>query len=176
MKKGDDIIPIHAQGFFIVSRNGLVTQIVRFDYYDTKGYYSQLYHKPQDYQKEILRLQNNMQQALDEEKVFINKERVYPKVQLVNIEHNGFEDNPYITFIIQFKGKLTKGLNTYENYYEDTIAEYDYEVYWVFPPRSEVIEVVSSSDYDVIDNRIVYLWSRKGDKIKGYEKISFIIK
>ena len=171
-----EIKPIHGQGFFIVSRNGLITQIVRFDYYDPKKYYAQLYHRPQDYQIEIAKLQTNMQQSLNEERVYINGERVYPRVQLVNIEHNGFEDNPYITFIIQFRGKLTKGLNTYENYYEDTVAEYDYEVYWVFPYRFEVVEVVSSSDYDVIDNRIVYLWSRRGDRIKGYERIVFRIK
>ena len=171
-----EIRPIHGQGFFIVSRNGLITQIVRFDYYDPTKYYTQLYHRPLDYQNEIAKFQANMQQSLDEERVYINGKRVYPKVQLVNIEHNGFDDNPYITFIIQFRGKFAKGLNTYENYYEDTITEYDYEVYWVFPERFEVVEVVSSSDYDVIDRRIVYLWSRRGDKIKGYERIVFKIK
>jgi len=171
-----DLKPIHAQGFFIVSRNGLITQIVRFDYYDPKAYYKQLYHKPQEYEREIEKLYSNMQQALDEERVYINGERVYPKVQLVNIEHNGFEDNPYITFIINFKGKFRKGINVYENYYEDTVAEYDYEVYWVFPQRFEIVEVVSSSDYDVVDGRIVYLWSRRGDRIKGYERIVFKIK
>ena len=66
----------------------------------------------------------------------------------------------------------------YENTYESVVAEYDYTAYWFFPPGSKVIEVVTSSRYDVFGstNNILVLWARMGEEIKGYEKIVFELK
>jgi len=168
--------PIHAQGFFIVSRRGDINQIVIYDYYDPEHYYLNLLHRPLDYEEEIKKLAANMQYYLNQEKVLINGERVKPIVKTVSIEHRGFAEIAYITFTIYFKGKLHKGLNTYENIYEAEKAEYDYEVYWIFPPRSKVVEVDIAAEYEVLgDGNILLFWVRKGDRIRGYEKIVFSI-
>ncbi len=166
--------PIHAQGFFNVSRRGDINQVIVYDYYDPDYYYLRLTHRPIDYEKEIARLASNMQYFLDQEEIIINGQRVHPTVKTVSIEHRGIAEIAYITFIIYFKGKFRKGLNTYENKYEAEIAEYDYEVYWIFPPRSRVVEVDISADYEVLgDNNVLLFWVRKGDVINGYEKIVF---
>ncbi len=168
------IEPVHAQGFFVVTRRGDVHQIVVYDYYDPEGYYAKLIHRPREYEEEMNRLAANMQEFLDSEEVVINGERVYPKVVAVSLEHRGFEDSPYITFIIHFKGRLRRGLNTYENKYEEGVAEYDYEAYWIFPPRTRIVEVDVRSEYEVLGSgNILLLWARRGDKVGGYEKIVF---
>jgi len=168
----DDIVPIHGQGFFTVSRRGEFYQIVRYDYYDPEGYYVKVLKSPTLYNEEISKLASNMQSFIDSEKVIVNGLQVKPKVLMVNIEHSGFEEYPHITFLIYFKGKLTNGINVFENVYEECVAEYDYEVYWVFPPRTKILEVEVSGDFDVVGN-ILYIWARRGDRIKGYEKIVF---
>jgi len=164
--------PIFAQGFFTVSRRGDFFQIVRFDYYDPEHYYEKVMKSPILYDEEMRKLAYNMQRMLDLEEVLVNSIRVRPKVRMVNIEHSGFSDAPHITFLIYFKGSLRKGVNTFEDKYESETIEYDYEVYWFFPPKTRIVEVEMSGDIDVIDN-ILYVWARRGDKIKGYEKIVF---
>ncbi len=166
--------PIHAQGFFSVSRRGDINQIIIYDYYDPDYYYLRLAHRPIEYEKEITRLASNMQYFLDQEEIIVNGQRVRPIVKTVSIEHRGVAEIAYITFIVYFKGKFRKGLNTYENKYEAETAEYDYEVYWIFPPRSRIVEVDIAADYEVLgDNNILLFWVRKGDRINGYEKIVF---
>ncbi len=176
MESKPKVEPIHAQGFFIVSRRGDINQIIIYDYYDPEYYYLKLLHRPMDYVEEMNRLAANMQYYLDEEEVLINGEKVRPIVKSVSIEHRGFAEIAYITFIIYFKGKFRKGVNTYENKYEAEVAEYDYEVYWIFPPRSKIVEVEVAAEYEVLgDGNILLFWVRKGDKLSGYEKIAFTI-
>ncbi len=166
--------PVHAQGFFSVSRRGDVNQVVVYDYYDPDYYYLKLAHRPLDYEREVARLAGNMQYFLDQEEVVVNGVRVRPVVKSVSIDHRGFAEIAYVTFIIYFKARLRKGLNTYENRYEAGVAEYDYEVYWIFPPRTRVVEVDLSADYEVLgDDNILLFWVRRGDRINGYERIVF---
>ena len=166
--------PIHAHGFFTVSRNGLFYEIIVFDYYDPEEYYAHLIHKPLDYEKEMARLIQIMQETLDEEYVSINGERIRPKVVGVDLGHRGFSDTPFITFLIYFKGRLRRGENVYENRYEESVAEYDYEVYWFFPPGFKVVEVDFRTDYEVLGSgNLLYVWARKGDKTGGREFIKF---
>ncbi len=174
MSEGKDIVPIHAQGFFCVHRRGLVNQIIIYDYYDPKGYYAKLIHRPLDYENEMKKLAANMQYFLDQEQVLINGEKVRPIVKSVSLDHRGFMEIAYITYVIEFKGRFKRGVNTYENIYEVEVAEYDYEVYWIFPPRTKIIEVEVAAEYEILgDGNILLFWVRKGDKLKGYEKIAF---
>jgi len=83
---------------------------------------------------------------------------------------------PYILFIVTFKGNLVKGLNTYENYYEEEVAEYDYEVVWVFPAKARVVEADLGVPYKVeAGGRVLRFNVRKGTRIRGFEKILFEI-
>jgi len=164
--------PIHAQGFFTVSKTGRFVEIIRFDYYDPEEYYADIYHNEEKYYWETWKLAHNMQAELDSEEVFINGTRTKPKVLLVNIEHSGAPELPHVTFIIEFSGPLKKGVNTYENVYEAEVAEYDLEAYWIFPPGTIIKCFEGDMEYD-IKERVLYLWKRKGDFVKGYEKIVF---
>jgi len=169
------MVPIHAQGFFTVSINGLVTQVTVFDYFDPMEYYAGLLEGSPGLEEEYRKLSFNMQEFLNDEKVFINKKRVKPKVKGVDICLRGERDKPSIVFIIIFKGVLKPGINLYEDFYEETEAEYDYEFYWVFPPGVTILEAEMPGDYEIIGDNILMVWVRKGEHVEGAEKISFWI-
>lgn len=168
----EGIFPVHANSFFIVSRDGAFNQILTYDYYDPSGYYSLLTHRPLDFKKEINKLWSNMQDFLDEETIKVNDVVVRPLVKHVDIEHRGSETTPFLTWIIYFEGRFSKGNNIFETWTEEERATYDFEVYWYFPPKTAIIEIDSPMDYDPQDN-ILILWARKGDEVGGYEKIVF---
>ncbi|MCP8317270.1 MAG: hypothetical protein H3Z51_10505, partial [archaeon] len=101
----NEVKPIHAHGFFWVSREGIVNQTIIFDYYDDKGYYASLLHKPDEYEKEMIKLFDSMQDLLDKEKILMNNVKCKPKVLTVSLDHRGLENLPCITFLITFKGQ-----------------------------------------------------------------------
>ena len=175
-EKAKGIEPIHAHGFFWVSRRGVVNQTIIFDYYDEKGYYASLLHKPDEYEQEMIKLFHSMQNLLDQEKVLMNDIRSMPKVLTVSLDHRGLENLPCITFFITFVGQIKTGLNTYENFYEKGIVDYDYEAYWIFPNRINIVEVVSSIEYEIVSKNILIIRARTGDRYSGYEKITFDMK
>lgn len=169
----NEVEPTHAHGFFWVSREGIVNQTVVFDYYDDKGYYASILHKPDEYEQEMIKLLCSMQNLLDQEKILMNNIKCKPKVLTVSLDHRGLENLPCITFLITFKGKIKVGLNTYENFYEKGIVEYDYEAYWVFPKRTKILGVESSIEYEIVAKNILIMRARRGDRYSGYEKILF---
>ena len=170
--------PVHAQGYFAVSHEEgkvRVKQIVNFYYLDEEEEYAKLIHRPKDYEEEMNKLAANMQYLLDKEEVIINGKRVRPEVKAVSLEFVAFSWLPYITFIIEFEGPLKEDRNVYENKYEGGVAEYDYEVYWIFPKGWEVEEAIASGDYDVLgDGNILLIWCRRGDRITGYERFVWV--
>jgi hypothetical protein len=171
--------PIHAQGYYsvyLLEREWRIWEVVNYYYYDESAKLAELVHKPFEYRKEILMTWESMQRELNKEKVRINGERVRVLVRNTSLEFVSFAEIPYFTFILEFKGPYKEGLNCFENEFEGGEAEYDYEAFWLLPPgwRFEVAE--TSCEYDVSDDegRILMLWCRKGDKIKGYEKICWV--
>ena len=167
------ITPVHAESYFIVERNGTFNQILKYQYHDPEEYFYKLIHKPREYYNEISRLYSIIKEVLEEERVLINGKRVSLNVEFINIDFTGYIDLPYIVYFIRFKGTLKKGVNVFEDYYGETVAEYDYEVYWFFPKRTKILEVYVDGDYDLVDDNKLFIWVRKGDKISGYEKIVF---
>lgn len=168
-----EIIPLHAQGLFIVHLSGLISQFVIYDYYDPDEYYASL--EDELLYEELNILANNMQEFLNREKVIINGEKVKPKVELVDISFKGETTRPSILFFIEFKGKFKKGVNIYENYYESEKVEYDYEVYWIFPQSVEIVEVDVDGDVEILDKRKLIVRVLRDTKVRGYEKIVFKI-
>ena len=168
----EKILPLHANSFFIVSGDGSFNQILSYDYYDPKGYYDRLTHRPIDFEKEINKLWSNMQDFLDEETIKINDTAVRPLVRYVDIGHRGSETTPFITWIIFFRGRFKRDENSFESWTEKERATYDFEVYWSFPPGTTILEINSPMDYEPQGNLLV-LWARKGDQVGGYEKIVF---
>jgi len=165
--------PIYAQGFFHLRGNGLVDQTIIFDYYDPDNYYHRLLRQRLRLRQELEILKNNMQYYLDQERVLINGVDASPKVVHVEIGVRGKPDLAYIVFLIKFKGELVRGLNTYENIYEEEIVDYDYTVYWIFPENTRVIEAELGVPYNVYSDRILFFKVPRGTRVGGYEKIVF---
>ena len=170
----EDIFPVYAQGYFVVCRDGLFQQVIVFDYYDPMHIYSQLSQDEEALKKELDRLTENMQSYLDEEEIYVNNVRVEPRVKSIDLTFRGTAVRPSIVFTIVFRGQLHKGENVYEDYYEREVLEYDYEAYWIFPEGTEILEVRVDTGYDVVGNRVI-IWGRKGDEVKGYEMMKFIL-
>ena len=168
--EADQIIPIHAMAFFSIAGDGEFHQLLQYDYYDPKGYYSKLGRE--EFAEEIRKLWLNMQGYLEEETNKINQKRVYPQVKFCDIQHRGRRENPFITWIISFKGEFDQGLNIYETQTEEEQLEYDCYAMWEFPQNTKILKVQSKLYFDIFGNRII-LWAVKDMKIGGFERIRF---
>jgi len=177
MTEKSEIKPIHGQSFFTLSYNGVFQQILIFDYFDPDKFYYRILHDEESYKVEMQKLLNSMNQLLSREEIRINGERVKAEALTINLDFRGEAEKPTISFYIEFAGKLnSNGENVYENRYEPGIAEYDYEVYWFFPEKTKIIEVVTDTNYEICDDRFLILWARTGDHYGGYERIRFILR
>jgi len=166
----EKVTPIFALGNFVMDRLGNVTQYMFFYYYDPDNYYASL--NKDLLNNELENIKENMQNFLDEEKIIINNEEVKAKVIntdifLLDITH------PVIEFIILFKGKLRKGINVYENMYEEEITEYPYEAIWRLPGK--VVKVNMKGDVTVFNN-FLKIRVNKGIKVGGKEVIKFALR
>jgi len=165
--------PIHADAFFTLDDSGRFTEILIFDYFDKEGFYYKLIEDEEAYRKEMERLIDSMNYFLQQEEVYVNDERVDVGVSMINIEFRGAAELPSIIYIIEFSGKIRGGLNVYECGYESGVAEYDYEVYWVFPLNVEIVEANLSGKTEILNKRLLISSVRKGEKYNGHEKIIF---
>ncbi len=171
----EEVVPTSASCFFSVSRSGEFHQFLVYDYYDPRGYYAKLLDKPKKCKGELRRLCANMQSFLDQEEVKVNGLRVYPKVVTAYIGHRGFMDSTYIAWAITFRGPLRRGLNVFENTSERERAEYDFEILWQFPRRSEVVGFQISTEAQVVGRNTLYVTARRGEVVGGYERIEFVL-
>ncbi|MCD6488576.1 MAG: hypothetical protein J7K21_05060 [Desulfurococcales archaeon] len=167
-------IPVFGQGFFYVWHNGKIDQIIVFDYFDPDQYYYKVLNNKEMYLKEKTMLMNNMQYYLDQEKVLINGNRSFPRVKHVDIGLRGDPRYPFIIFFIEFGGVFVKGLNVYENIYEEEVVDYSYIVYWIFSEGLKAVEADVGVKYELAsDAHILKFFVRKGTRVGGYERIVF---
>jgi len=172
----EEVKPVHGHAFFTLGMGDVFSQILVFDYYDPGRYYYRLLKDGDGYRGEMDRLLENMNALLSEEVILINGERVSAEALTINLDFRGMAESPVISFYIEFRGKLLHGgRNVYECFYEEGVAEYDYEVYWFLPRGSRVIEVKTSTDYEVFGERFLVMWARRGDRYSGHERIVFTL-
>ncbi|MCS7110811.1 MAG: hypothetical protein N3D82_04635 [Ignisphaera sp.] len=167
--------PTYAYGLFFVSLNYIAYYLV-FHYYDPLEYYSTIAKDEKLFNDEIARLWANMQGFLDRERIIVNNIRVRPRVVMIDLGFTESKRRPYIVFTIRFRASVKMGRNIYENFYDSEVAEYDYAVYWVFPPGSRIIEVDMGSgneEWDVVGGNVLAIYGYKGRRTGGYEKIVF---
>lgn len=169
------IKPLHAHEFMLVSVDGMFNQILSFDYHDPSGFYRSLLKDEERYRREMERLIENMQSLLDDEVVKVNGEACKLEVLTAALDFRGSENLPCITFFIQFRARLRPGTNVYECFYGEEVAEYDYEVYWVFPLSVEIVDVSVPTEKDLVTKNMLILWARTGDNVGCYEKVVFNI-
>jgi hypothetical protein len=168
------LIPQYALGFFFVRETGLVEQVVVFKYYDQAEEYKRVVESEERLEEEKSLLARNMQFYLDQEEVYINGERVYPRVVDVEVGFQGDYKHPYILFLIIFRGGFKRGVNIYENKYEPEVVEYDYRVYWIFPQGARILGVEMGVPHRLLDkSRILVFDVRAGTRVGGYERIEF---
>ncbi|MCH4815487.1 MAG: hypothetical protein QXY87_07215 [Saccharolobus sp.] len=165
----EKVTPIFSLGNFVMDKLGNVTQYTFFYYYDPENYYASLTREMVN--KEIEVVKRNMQSFLDEEKIIINDRLTRAKVVstdifLLDITH------PVIEFIITFRGKVRKGLNVYENFYEEEVTEYPYEVIWRFPGK--ILNVKMKGQISMLEN-FLKIKVNKGVKVGGRERIEFFL-
>ncbi len=174
-RASEAVKPLHAHEFMLVSSDGVFNQILNFDYHDPFGFYRSLLKDEEQYYMEMSRLIWNMQSLLDEEEVKVNGKKCRPEVLTVTLDFRGSENLPCITFFVQFKADLKVGMNVYECFYNEEVAEYDYEAYWVFPPGFKVVDVDVKTEKDLVTENVLVLWARVGDSVGCYEKVAFNI-
>ncbi|MHA1269789.1 MAG: hypothetical protein ACTSPY_08405 [Candidatus Helarchaeota archaeon] len=171
----ENIEPIFAQAFFCGSKEGTIKEVLQFDYHDPDCYYKNLEKNSKELNKELTKLSLNMQQFLDEETNYINKQQIFPKVKLIDIGFRGEIDTmPFITWIIEFKGIFKKGLNIYEATTPEEELEYNCRSIWSFIENTRIIKIKTKMYYEIMGNHIIF-WANKGQIIGGKEIIRFII-
>jgi len=170
-----EVEPLHALGFFAVTKDLEVFQTIVFEYYDPDRYYAQIAEDVERLESELEDLAASMQRLLDEEEVVLNGERVRPRVVGADLGFKGTPEEPFITFFVFFKGRPRRGLNYYENLYAGEEAAYPYVAYWFFPPGSRISEVEASGSSEIINDNILVIRVAEGERIAGYEKIVFTL-
>jgi len=165
----NEVRPIYARGFFNMNSFGETNQVTVFYYYDKDGYYASL--KKNEVKDEIGKLKENMQYYLNQEVIKINGERVRTKVVFVRLGLLSIK-YPFVEFLIRFKGSLKKGVNEYEDVYEEEVTEYPYEALWILPGKVTGYKMAGNVK---VRGDILFLKVRKGIKVGGTEKIRFVI-
>ncbi len=165
--------PLFGYSFFSVNRDSFDYYIV-FEYEDPLRYYLSVIKDEELFDEEIEKLRVNMQSILDQEITKFNEEVIKPKVVLVDIGFKETFNRPYILFRIFADMRLRPGRNIYENIYESTVADYDYVSYWSFPRRSRIEYVEIDGEWDIEDTTLI-IYVRKGTRIRGREKIIFVL-
>ena len=167
-------VPIHAEGIFTMGIDGGVWEDLIFEYLDRDHYYRGLMRSRETLLNELRTVMSNMQGFLDEETIKINGETVRARVVDVSLGFRGSFDRPYLEFYIYFKGNLKRGVNKYEDYYEEEVAEYDYEIVWLFPPGFKILDYEFAGEGSIMgDGNILRLMVKKGLRVGNYESITF---
>ena len=158
-----EIEALYAYGFFVVTRDLKVHQTIVFEYLDLDRYYASLAENIEALDQELEALAASMQEFLDKEEVVINGERVRPRVTAVDLGFKGEPEEVYVIYFIEFRGKPRKGVNYYENLYEEEMAEYPFVAYWLFPPGAKIISVEASGTTELLGDNILVIRVEEGE-------------
>jgi len=171
---GSTVIPVYGEGFFHVSLSGVIWYTIVFDYEDPdREYWALLRAGGTKLYDECERLRFEMQRLVDEERIVINGVDVKARVINASVEVRGDPSRSTATFFIVIPFTPRVGVNVYENFYEETVAEYDYTVYWILE-CGEIVGVESPGSVD-IGGGFAVIRVKKGTRIPGYESVSFNI-
>lgn len=165
----EEVRPIFARAFFHMDPAGRVSQYMVFYYDDPRGYYAGLSEEELERERETV--WSNMQSFLDEEEIRINGRRAEARVLYVDIGLMSLT-RPYIVFLIEFGGELKRGLNVYEDIYEEETAEYPYEFLWQLPGR--VVRASMAGEVKISGN-LLSVKVPAGAKVGGREVIEFYV-
>ena len=168
-----ELIPIGSTGFFTIYPHGEILQAVEYRYYEKKGYYRRILETMELLDREKKILLRGMENVLREERILVNGREAFWKVlepDILLLDYN----HPIIVFHVSIIFDIMEGRNIYEEYYEETDAEYNYTAYWFFPKCIQVLSVEASGQVKVSDNnRLIIIKVSKGEHVEGYESLLF---
>jgi len=98
---------------------------------------------------------------------------VRPVVDDVFVAIRGDARRPYVEYLISFPAPLKKGVNTYENYYEEEVAEYDYEATWILPKNAKILSWEMGGRVETPEPYILRILVNKGVRVGGREGFIF---
>lgn len=165
--------PRYGYGLFNVDSSGEFRQKVVFFYWDPEGELYRAVSTFESRKRELESLRESMQLFVNNERILINGEEVRARVVHVDVGFVANPKRPFIEFLILFKGRLTRGVNRYENYYEAEEVEYDYRVTWVLPEGFKLVRADFGFPHEVVGGRIVVINVKRGATTPGYEFMEF---
>jgi hypothetical protein len=164
--------PLFASAVFTITNDCEVHQVLVYDYADPEGTYKALVSDEIKFRNEVNTLRWNMAEFLAAEQVYINEQKVTQEILHVDIGFRGSSDIPYFQWVIHFEGVTREGVNSLKSIVDEEITEYDLEVLYLFPTGTEIIEVKTPMEYEIQD-ALLFVWARAGDKVGGYEEVRF---
>lgn len=162
--------PVYGDGLFLITPGGIYYTII-FDYFDEGEYWQLIRSGGKDEEEE--RLKEEMQRLTDQERTLVNERQVRVRVVRAFIETRGVRNRSSAVFLLEIPFEPREGLNTYENYYEPSVAEYDYTVRW-YTWCGHIASVVSPGEVS-IEGRVASITVKRGRRVPGYERVSFYL-
>ena len=164
--------PLFASAVFTITKDCDIHQVLVYDYADPEGTYKELVEDKIAFRNEVNTLRWNMTEFLAAEKVYINDQSVTQEILHVDIGFRGTYEIPYFQWIIHFEGITRGGVNSLKSIVDEEKTDYDLEVLYLFPTGTEIIEVKTPMEYKIQDS-LLFVWAREGDKVGGYEEVRF---
>ncbi len=169
--------PIFASSIISISSSGQFMQYLTYDYFEQSGeYFDHIKENDEFYLTELDTIFLNMQSFMEELPNTINGYTTIPQVVHAEID---FKNNtlPFFYWILQFKGPLVMGVNTYESIINNEKLEYDVNSIYLFDENLVPLSVQSSLHHQIMKNeRIVKYWGYKGEIVGPKEVLQFIKK
>lgn len=160
--------PVYGEGFFLVSRSGVIWYIIVFEY-ERDVEYALIAGDAAAKRSEEERLRLEMQKLMDEERVLVNSLESRCEVLRASIAVSDYRS--YVTFLTRIPYEPKRGVNVYENFYEPTVAGYDYTVYWLVED-GEVEKIESPGEVEILGGLAV-ISVKRGTEMDGYESVVF---
>jgi len=167
------IVPIFGHGYFYVSW-GVIYYTIIFEYLDKTGeYYEIMHNNPGLLASEEEYSAKKMQEYMDRERVIINGFETRTIARQARIIFPSTKRRHLLVIHAYIPFTPITGINVYENYYEPTIAEYDYIVHWMPQPNARIRSVETPGEYNISSDGILEVYVRKGTRLDGYEAVEF---
>ena len=176
-----EITPIFASSQMRITQVGRkvkFSNVIQYDYIDpgqnTAPHSYQLFLKnPRTLSREIEMYWSNLQTFLDEEQNLINNRRVALTVVHCSIFFRQ-PDRPCVQWVVEFEGSIHPGKNIYENRIDPETLEYPIVSHYIFNTPLSVQAITSSIAHELNrTKRIIHYSGKTGDRLDGYESITF---
>ena len=167
-----NVQPLFASSIFSIATNLEVYQVINYDYSDPDRVYENILEDEKALQDEIELIHANMAEFLAAEKVYINDRLVVQDIVHVDIGLRGKPEFVYFQWVTKFQGKPVKVINSLASEVEKEQVEYDIEVLYLFPAKTQILEVITPMEYEIREP-LLFVWGQKGDNVGGYEEVRF---